>query len=72
MTVHNWERLMVKLDREELRLIAEEIEGIFKAHQAVLDADPPVSRPLAEARDAAQAKYDRISERATRPGSDKS
>jgi hypothetical protein len=57
---------MVKLDREELRQISEEIEGIFKAHRAVLDANPTISRWLVEAHDAAQSKYDRISERAAR------
>jgi hypothetical protein len=62
---------MIKLNPTELEQIAEEIEGIFKSHRAVLDANPLVSRPLAEARDAAQVKYDRISERATRPTSEK-
>ena len=60
---------MVKLDPEELKQIAVEIEGIFKTHRAVLDANPSVSLPLAQARDAAQDKYDRISELAARPDS---
>jgi hypothetical protein len=58
---------MVKLDPQELKQIAQEIDGIFRAHREVLDANPSVGGPLAVALDAAQDKYDRISERAARP-----
>ena len=53
---------MVKLNRDELRQISEEIDGIVNDHRDVLDNNPQISRPLTEARDEAKAKYERISE----------
>jgi len=53
---------MVKLNREELRHISEEIDGIVSAHREVLDHNPQISRPLTEARDLARTKYEKISE----------
>ena len=53
---------MVKLNRDELRQISEEIDGIVNGHRDVLDDNPQISRPLTEARDAARAKYERVSE----------
>jgi len=54
---------MVKLNPDELRQISEEIDGIVTNHREVLDHNPQISRPLTEARDAAKAKYDSVSER---------
>ena len=53
---------MVKLDREELRQISQEIDDILDGHREVLDHNPQISRPLTEARDLARTKYERISE----------
>ena len=53
---------MVKLNPDELKQISEEIDGIVANHREVLDHNPQISRPLTEARDAAKAKYDCVSE----------
>ena len=54
---------MVKLNPDELRQISEEIDGIVSNHRETLDHNPQISRSLTEARDAAKAKYDSVSER---------
>ena len=53
---------MVKLNPDELRQISEEIDGIVTSHRETLDHNPQISRPLTEARDAARAKYETVSE----------
>jgi len=53
---------MVKLNREELRQISEEIDGIVNGHREVLDHNPQIRIPLTEARDLARNKYEKISE----------
>jgi len=53
---------MVKLDREELRQISQEIDGILDGHREVLDHNPQIRIPLTEARDLARTKYEKISE----------
>ena len=54
---------MVKVNPDELRQISEEIDGIVSNHRETLDHNPQISRPPTEARDAAKAKYDSVSER---------
>ena len=53
---------MVKLNPEELREISEELDGIVNGHREVLEHNPQISRALTDIRDAARAKYERVSE----------
>ena len=53
---------MVKLNPDELRKISEEIDGIVNGQRDLLHHNPKIRRPLIEARDAARAKYETVSE----------
>lgn len=52
----------MKHDPEELKSLRDDLENVFKGYRDLLNDEPRIARPLAEARDAARIKYENISE----------